>query len=373
MHRLLVWISLISAFLLGTLAASAHAGSPNWRLFVPFAAQVEYDARKSYTLHDGNGPWMILAATFSGEGGADQARLLVKELRTRFNLQAYVHRQVYDFSETVEGKGFARESRSPLKMRYYKNGKSEQYAVLVGNFDSVDNPEVQQTLNKIKYARPQTLKIDKDKGTRQQLAIMRTVQRLISPDPNRKKMGPMSAAFVTRNPILPKEFFAPKGMDSFVYNLNKDNQFSLLKNPKPFTVRVASFRGTSTMNIGLGQQKGVSNKLVEAAEKAHLLVEALRRKGVEAYEFHDRHESIVTIGGFDRIGDKMPNGQIELLPGIHRIMTAYGATKKRQQNGQIGMYPKALKGIIFDVQPWPVEVPRASIARDYNRRLSYSR
>ena len=67
--------------------------------------------------------------------------------------------------------------------------------------------------------------------------------------------------------------------------------------------------------------------MVEAAEKAHKLTEALRAKGVEAYEFHDRSSSIVTIGSFDSVGTPQPNGQIELNPQIHAIMQQYGADR----------------------------------------------
>ena len=44
----------------------------------------------------------------------------------------------------------------------------------------------------------------------------------------------------------------------------------------------------------------MNHTLEEAAENAHILTESLRQQGYEAYEFHDRDQSIVTVGSFDR-------------------------------------------------------------------------
>jgi hypothetical protein len=112
----------------------------------------------------------------------------------------------------------------------------------------------------------------------------------------------------------------------------------------------------------------VSDDLDKAAEKAHKLAYALREEGVEAYEFHDRHESIVTVGSFDSIGQPLPDGKTELHPGVLQIMQTYGAdrTPLPGMAGQLGLRPKTLKGISFDAQPLPVEVPRVSLGAAYS-------
>ena len=115
-----------------------------------------------------------------------------------------------------------------------------------------------------------------------------------------------------------------------------------------------------------GEADKLARKLEDAEVKAHELTKLLRKKGVEAYEFHDRYESIVTIGSFDSIGAKQPDGSIELDPAVHRLMKEYGPAKETLP-GQagLGLIPRSLNGISFDIQPVPVQVPRTSIAAAY--------
>ena len=140
----------------------------------------------------------------------------------------------------------------------------------------------------------------------------------------------MGGAFMTTNPLLPRDYFVPKGLDKFVVDMNKGVKHSLLNCKGQYTVKVATFTGQNvllTRKVIDQLDKGATlkSKLVDAAERAHKLTEALRAKGVEAYEFHDRSSSIVTIGSFDSVGTPQPNGQIELDPRIHAIMQKYGA------------------------------------------------
>ena len=106
-----------------------------------------------------------------------------------------------------------------------------------------------------------------------------------------------------------------------------------------------------------------------AGEKAERLTELLRKRGVEAYFYHDRHESIVTVGSFEDIGRQQPNGQIDLHPAVAKVIETYSPAKKSLsgQNGTalMGIQPRALGKYVFDVAPQPVLVPRRSIASDY--------
>ena len=105
-----------------------------------------------------------------------------------------------------------------------------------------------------------------------------------------------------------------------------------------------------------------------AADKAHRLTVALRERGVDAYEFHDRIESIVTVGSFDSVGEPRADGKIEIHPTIHKILKMYGASRRELPGGgAMGLQPRTLAGISFDIQPVPVQVPRRSIASDYVR------
>ncbi|NLF69703.1 MAG: hypothetical protein GX575_11685 [Candidatus Anammoximicrobium sp.] len=356
-------------FLVGLLAAlsfvfsvtPARAAKP-WELLIPFK-RVEASADKIYRLTDDHGPWMILATSFAGPGAEKQAQTLVLELRKKYNLEAYLHRQTYDFTEPVVGLGLT-PLGGPKIMKYANAAKFDEIAVLVGNFETVNDPKVEKLLEQLKYARPECLDVSKNKGTTQRFVGLREIQRRLTPDLDKKQRGPMGNAFVTRNPLLPQEYFVPKGLDPLVEQMNRDVEYSLLKNRGQYSVRVATFRGSSTMKIN--EAKKLPSKLEEAAVKAHELTLALRKKGIEAYEFHDRYESIVTIGSFDSVGAEQPGGTMELNPAVHQIMQEYGP-KRQPLPGQeaIGLMPRALNGISFDVQPVPVQVPRTTIAASF--------
>ena len=113
--------------------------------------------------------------------------------------------------------------------------------------------------------------------------------------------------------------------------MNKNVEHSLLENPGKFTIKVATFRGAATMDPEeiekWNKSKRVSDRLIQAEINANELTLALRRQGIEAYQFHDRHESIVTVGSFESLGEQLPNGAVNLNPAIRQIITTYSATK----------------------------------------------
>jgi hypothetical protein len=172
---------------------------------------------------------------------------------------------------------------------------------------------------------------------------------------------------------LPKEFFAPGGIDKFVLDMNKHVPHSLLDCPGKYSVRIATFRGVVELDqrkirdIEHGAQ--MNSRLDVAAERAHKLTETLRGKGVEAYEFHDRYESVVTVGSFDSVGTPRTDGRIEINPAIHHVMNTYSPAQQALPvaGAAPGLMPKVIAGIALDVQPMPVEVPQRSIAADYAR------
>jgi hypothetical protein len=353
----------LTVFLAST--ATAFSGT-NLRSLIPFGKRVEADAEKTYELSEEQGPWMILAASFSGRDAQQQAHQLVLELRRKFNVEAYLHRRSFDFSEPVIGIGLNKFGE-PRKMRHKRSIKVNEIAVLVGNFSSPDDPSADRALDKIKHARPQCLDLTKLKTTSQSLAFMREVQRRLSPDPEKREMGPMRTAFITRNPLLPQEYFVPQGLDALVLEMNEDVEFSLLECPGRYTVRVATFRGESTMRLKeIAEDDEVKlslrrqpTKLEVAADNAHRLTLALREKGMEAYEFHDRFESIVTVGSFHSVGSLRPDGKIEIDPAVHSIIETFKA-RRRDFGTVVGLEPLVIKGIACDVQPVPVQVPQAS-------------
>ena len=337
--------------------------------------RVEADPNQSYELTENHGPWMIFAASFAGDGAQKDAHRLVLELRGQYKLPAYTHKKHYDFSKSVTGNGL-NQYLEPKRMKYVRSYEYDEVAVLVGDFASVSEPAVAGALELLKHAQPKALQIGNEENTTLRYAGLRAVQRRLAGDKTKKRQGPMSKAFVTRNPILPAEYFVPRGLDQFVMSMNKGVRHSLLTCRGKYSVRVATFRGSVIIDQNKIQaiskgSRSMKSRLDMAADRAHRLTEALRAQGVEAYEFHDRHESIVTVGSFASAGEPRNDGKIEINPSVLRIMEAYGPRRQQLSNGGAeqlaGLHPRSLGGISFDVQPMPVHVPRRSIAADYSR------
>ncbi|MCI0361232.1 MAG: hypothetical protein L0211_22350 [Planctomycetaceae bacterium] len=369
--------SVLFTSLLATGAAGPASAAPPWATLVPFK-RVDADPHKVYELTESNGPWLIMCTSFAGPTAEQQAHDLVLELRQRFKIEAYSFRQTFDFSQPdpTDGIGFDQFGERK-KMRYLHPAKFDEIAVMAGNFASVEGADVDKTLDLIKHAKPASLGEKYKDQSSQRFAGLRSFYRTVTLKADNRQKGPMGAAFVTRNPLLPEEYFNAKGLDPFLVEINKDIEHSLLKCPGNYTVRVATFRGVDTMKPAeferLTSERKGDAKIDQAAMKASALCAALRARGVEAYEFHDRTESMVTVGSFNEYGQPRADGKIEINPAIHRLMQEFGPVKRRMNDGSQGVQARMepakgyRHGIPFDPQPWPVQVPRESAAAAYNQ------
>jgi len=344
--------------------------------------RVEADPDKTYEVTTESGPWMILAATFAGENAERDAKNLVLELRRNFKLEAFSYKKHYNFAQKgMPGLGLY-PSGNPVSMKHMNPKQFDEIAVMVGNYPSVNDARLQNALKTLKYAWPKTLAPNGRPIESQRYAGLRELQRLVTGDPEKKKMGPMRRAIATRNPMSPHNQGGQSALDQFVVDMNRDVKHSLLDCPSRYTVRVATFRGNVVIDQKEVQklQRGgtMKSRLEKAALNAHRLAEALRKQGVEAYEFHDRHESIVTVGSFESLGQYQIDGSFKVTPGIVTISNAYGIGAEHDFQGDTdralarnqlaGLRPKTLGGIPFDTQPVAMEVPRKSIGSDYASR-----
>jgi hypothetical protein len=229
-------------------------------------------------------------------------------------------------------------------MRYADQSTTNAFAVLVGDFTKSSTPDLEQDLKILKFANPKSLGGDGSNPGRALHGKLSDVKRLLGkPDSeNNIKPGPMyRTAFATRNPLLPQDFFQPPKVDKFVKELNDQVEFSLLKNPGRFTLRVATFRGEESVIMGnrkaIDEETMQGEALENGANMADLAVRTLRKQGIEAYQFHDRSTSLVTIGQFPSIGSSDSQGQFIELPEITQWKTRFGGPKdiKTSQMGQI--------------------------------------
>ena len=380
----LVFLAAIAWNLIGFRAAA----NPPWQIFG--IKKVEADPNKAYPVTDANGPWMIMATTFRGDHAEEQAHQLVLELRKNYKLNAYTHKQAYDYTQRgMTGIGLDPEGR-PKRMKYENAEKVEAVAVLVGDYRGIDDPDGQKNLTMLKQAQPECFKTADAKQSGTSFAELRRMSQQMFTGGTTKGGGPLASAIMTTNPLLPKEYFAPKaGIDKFVVELNKGNDYSLLDCKGRYSVKIATFTGKVVIDqrkiheIEHGKDIIPRDKvddvdpLVFAAKKAHALAEELRKKGIEAYEFHDRYSSIVTIGSFNTVGSPRQDGKTEINPRIYEIMRTYGSDPNAMLAGGAadGLGQKSVmltidkekKTVLLDVQPIPIEVPRRSISSDYQQ------
>jgi hypothetical protein len=151
---------------------------------------------------------------------------------------------------------------------------------------------------------------------------------------------------------------------------------------------VATFKGAEVIApnqiqaIQDGREK-MAGQLAEAAQKADKLATALRMKHWEAYQYHTRYSSIVTVGSFDSPGTPRQDGQIEPSPEIRQIIQVFMAESgdpfaSDPHNDHYGMVqklgdtlksqglapqamptrPKYCVGIPFDILPAAIPVPK---------------
>ncbi len=321
---------------------------------------------KTYTLSKQHGPWMIMVASFrnvpedrreKGLSAEEAAAELVYELREK-GIPAYVYAQgaVIEHISTVD-----RQERHDD--RIYA-AQRDMVSVIAGNYPAVDDDVAQKTLKYLKAYHPKFMK-DEKSG-----AIYRQT-------PGRK--GPLSGAFLTVNPMVKAEDLAHGKADPDTLRLNPSVN-SLLTNKRKFTLVVATFSGKKVTPIGGSKYAGDEDKFTQmiensnkdrsaynlnrAGEDAEQLTKTLREKGYEAYVYHDRYQSFVTVGGFDtetdaKIRQLMPHfcaKQKEDPVTKRNVVVAETLTTQipPNRNNPSG----STQTWIFDPQPQLMPVPR---------------
>ena len=386
-------MSTIRLCIIGLLAVTVFSQSANAQRFkLPFGnKKSEEQSAESRELTKKAGPWLVMCASFVGEDGQQQAQRLAAELSDKHRLKTYVYVHEFDFEKKVADQGLGYEifedggktQLRPKRMRTASASQITETAVLVGEFASVEDSRAQKTLAMIKTLKPESMvTYDKEgieKDSTSVLRAWRSFSMLKSSDPNDRAKGPMKAAFMMPNPMLPDEYFQARKIDEAVVSWNRDSKYSLLKNKSMYTVKVASFSGNSTMELEeIAQTRAedswrkkndraqTESKLVNAAKKATVLTDYLRKQGFEAYEFHDRYESYVCVGGYDWLkqddGRGIPRQNPEMVKTIEKFKGSPANLPGRP--GAIRSYTLPAKlakaGIACDLQPIPAVTPKAT-------------
>ncbi len=367
------------ALLAGTsvLPTAYGEGPALLRMFSRGHQTVSADASESYSLTPEDGPWLILAHTFMGEGSSERAERLALEIRRDLKMPAFVFKEDFDFSGEVNQGGSVQRAGGPRaqrRMKYQNQIRYQAHAVLVGEYDSSEHPLIDADLERIKTA---TCAVFSDKkemaaeiDSRNPVTAVKALHRRLAERFADKDRGPMGNAFLTRNPMLPEDYFHAPQVNAFVRSLNDDKPNSLLNCKGNYTVVVRTFSGLNTIVDGK-KEKGFQpsgERMLQCGVDANKMVALLRAEGVEAYEFHDRTQSLVTIGSFDTLGKEIPGGGFEYAPEIQRVMSEYRAfnidpklAEHVQHQTTQGVPVKCVaERYPFDVEPLPIAVPKIS-------------
>ena len=282
------------------------------------AGKVSAEKGKKYPLTRKHGPWMIMVASFqpirqefrtdglSPEQAADE---LVYELRSR-GLPAYawaVDSQV----ETVEATG--RDGTPQNRVFAAMHGG---ICVLAGNYPSASDDRATKALAAVKKFQPKVLEPQTADARGRRVSSTGGVFRIT---PGRSS-GPLAGAFMTVNPLLsPEEARAmSRRRDPLLIKLNGGQDYALHTADGKYTVVVATFTGNSIVQVEgrrnqAMKQFEVGDGLDRAGKEAWQLCHVLRSRKVEAYVWHERSRSIVTVGSFDSPDD----------PRIARVIRGY--------------------------------------------------
>jgi hypothetical protein len=184
-------------------------------------------------------------------------------------------------------------------------------------------------------------------------------------------INPFRSAFPVRNPTVPAEKPAKEDKpDERLKKYNAGESFSLLKNPKPWTLAIKTYHGAAAIRQDMSDRPLVqkllspsdAGRLLHAnGREAHALAELLRslekdKRYVdyplhEAYVLHDEYSSTVTIGSFDGPDD----------PQLIR-MQRFIMDRLNDQSSVLGQFQKKnppIAGMPFFLpQPLPMPVPK---------------
>lgn len=245
---------------------------------------------------------------------------------------------------------------TPVSVRVPKVTYNAEYAVLVGGFKDMDT--ARKSLDVVKLWAP-----PKGKDHLLDRAILASPgEKGEKPTAKAGYVSPYSTAFVVPNPSIRKAATDAKpAIDPLLAKLNENEEYSLLKCPKTFTL-VVKVMSVPTRTQPKDAEPGVFGKLMggskqgnmldATAQQAHEAAKALRAMkddkgnslGLESYVLHARTGSLVTVGGYD-------SGDDPTLTQTFQKLQAMSFTLKDKDNRPLGVHR------MFD-QIYPMAIPR---------------
>lgn len=309
-----------------------------------------------YAVTPAAGHWLIcVPINYSGNTGGQLANDLVTELRSHYRLPAYLYNkgtaerqkeqaridqlrhQQQDFLKQM---GVTEMPKFRIKTVHIE----DEYVVLIGGpkngWRTMD--EATKALKDIRGLKQPSAKL-------LDTAFVRDGAQV-----HAQPINPFRSAFVVHNPTVPRAPDNEAHAYPWLRALNQGMPYSLLKNPKPWTLVIKQYQGPAAIQtnrdssdsflkkLGLGSNSTdvLSATAVQAGEFAKFLRDP--KLNFKAYVLHTPYKSIVCVGGFNSKDD--PN-----MAQVYRSLSVTLASLK-------------IKGPAVDLsifpQPIPLEVPR---------------
>ena len=338
------------------------------------AATIEAVKGKEYKLTKRHGPWMIMVASFhaasadgrvkNGKTPKQVADELVYELRQK-RIPAYTYEM-----KAGDGRVETTDKLGRSEMRKLLTNQ-DQFSVIAGNYPNLSDDKAQKTLEWIKRFQPKCLQ---QQGVRYQIT--------------KRRQGPLGGAFLTVNPLLSPEEVKARQVDPLLVRLNSGGKYSLYDNKGTYSLVVASFTGKVLTHIGDSHSEDAQrafqidqkdNDLDAASRNAWELAIALReREKIDAYVWHDRYQSIVTVGSFSSPNDPQLQRYLRVFapqsvqqasnstdpatfigaPSANFGLAAGGSGAKVYAAGGFGKNRNESRLWAFDSQPMLMRVPQ---------------
>jgi hypothetical protein len=291
-----------------------------------------------------HGPWMILVKAYNGDNAKTFAEQLAKEIRDTYKTPAYLFEKGADEKRKeeervrVEGakkraeqekeflalndrlraeafaKGYDFQETKP-NYRVPKIRYEEQYAVMIGGWKDMET--ARKALDVIRtWTEPQN-KMLMDRGF-----VGGAAEKGQQTTLSGGYLNPFKLAFVVPNPAAPKTLTAEAGTDPLVLQMNKEEELSVLKIQKPWTLVVKAYYAPlvdvkdkdagSVMSIKklFSSRPDHLDKTAHLAQKLALVLRGLKPTPqspdvtpFDSYILHTLNGSLVCVGQFDSPDD----------------------------------------------------------------------
>ena len=294
-----------------------------------------------YPLTEREGPWLIHIGSFRGDQSLEFAHRFAEEARSKHRLLTFVYSM--NESDAVKDREELRQNQMKLigtdkvpeseeRQKFKTVRVVKEYSVFVGNYPDMEKARLESV--KVKEFKPPTsipsyginlfnesnpnTRNDYDAGHNGGMVKLKTARSEDKKILNQAAGNPYRQAFVVRNPLLTKPATVVSALqqpqaifDPSWRELNAKEKYSIFTCPKPWTIVVANFApptvGQSSLNVNVLQTEStlapaeLGKALDRAAETARQMADLLRDggKGYDAYVFHTRQYSLVTVGAFD--------------------------------------------------------------------------